>query len=55
MAGDEGAGGQVGDQATIHFGIKVEVEVFDGLLRVAELCLFFAQLQQPRGAPRQFV
>src|ERR1017187_2456937 len=37
---EEGAGGQVEDQATIHLRIEGEVEVVQGLVRVAEGGLF---------------
>ena len=50
VAGDEGAGGQIEDQAAIHLGIEGEVEVVEGLLRVAELGLLFAAA--PAGGRR---
>jgi hypothetical protein len=32
VAGNEGAGSQIEDQAAIHFLVEVEVEVVEGLL-----------------------
>jgi hypothetical protein len=52
---DEGARGQVEDQAAIHLGIEVEVEVVQGLLRIAEGGLLAPSLQQAVAAPGQFV
>src|SRR4029434_365688 len=52
---DEGARGQVEDQAAIHLGIEVEVEVVKRLLRIAEGCLLAPSLQQAVAAPGQFV
>src|SRR5579885_293648 len=55
MAGDEGASGEVEDQAAIHFLVEVEVEVVEGLLGVAELGLLFPPLQQALAATGEFV
>ncbi|HEX6496609.1 MAG TPA: hypothetical protein VF018_14060 [Acidobacteriaceae bacterium] len=52
---DKGARGQIEDQATIHLRVEGEVEVVQGLLRVAEGRLFAAPLQQPIAAPVQLV
>src|SRR5260370_34126960 len=52
---DEGACGQVEDQAAIHLGIEVEVEVVEGLLRIAEGGLLAPPLQQAGAAPGRFV
>ena len=46
---------QVEDQAAIHLGIEVEVEVVERLLRVAEGGLLAPPLQQAVTAPGQFV
>src|SRR3974390_3111889 len=55
MATDEGASGQIEDQAAVHLLVEVEVEVVEGLLRVAKLGLLFSSLQQPFAATCQFV
>ena len=55
VAGDEGASGQVEDQAAIHLLVEGEVEVVEGLLGVAELRLFCPPLQQALATPGQFV
>src|SRR5579883_2299796 len=55
VTGDEGAGGQVEDQTAIHFGVEGEVEVVQGLLRVAKGRLLAPALLQPLAAPPQFV
>src|ERR1700679_4161717 len=46
---DEGAGGQIEDQAAIHLRVKTEVEIIQSSLRVAEGCLFTPPLQQTMG------
>jgi hypothetical protein len=55
VAGDEGAGGQIEDQAAIHLLVEGEVEVVEGLLGIAELGLLCPPLQQALAAPGQFV
>ena len=45
MAGNEGAGSQIEDQAAIHLLVEVEVEVVESLLGVTELRLLAAALQ----------
>ena len=55
MAGDEGTGGEIEDQATIHLLIKVEVEVIERRLWIAELSFFSATLQQPVTSSLQFI
>ena len=52
---DEGAGGQVEDQAAIHLRVEGEVEVVEGLVGIAEAGLFAAPLQQAVGAAGEFV
>ena len=52
---DEGARGQVEDQAAIHLRIEGEVEVVQRLVRIAEGGLFAPALQQPVAAPGEFV
>jgi len=41
--------------SAIHLFVEVEVEVVEGLLRVAELGLLFPPLQQALAAASQFV
>ena len=55
MASDEGGGGKIEDQAAIHLLVEGEVEVIEGLLRVAELGLLFPPLQQALAATGEFV
>jgi len=55
VASDEGAGGQVEDQTTIHLLVEVEVEVIEAPLRVAELGLLGPALQQAIAATSEFV
>src|SRR5580704_17608056 len=52
---DEGAGGQIEDQAAIHLRVETEVEIIKSSLRVAEGGLLAPPLQQTIAAPRQFV
>src|SRR5271170_8105739 len=52
---DEGAGGQIEDQAAIHLRVKTEVEIIQSSLRVAERCLLTPPFQQTVTAPGQFV
>src|SRR3954463_15641762 len=52
---DEGGGGEVEDEATIHLRVEGEVEVVEGLVRIAEAGVFAAALQQAVGAARQLV
>ena len=52
---EEGAGGQVEDQTTIHFRIEGEVEVVQRLVGVAERSLFAPPVEQPLAAPTQLV
>ena len=55
MAGDEGASGEIEDQAAIHLLIESEVEVIESLLGVAELGLLFPPLQQALATQGEFV
>ena len=55
VARDKGAGGQIEDQAAIHLLVESEVEVVEGLLRVAELGLLFPPLQQALATQGEFV
>ena len=55
MPGDEGAGGEIKDQAAICLLVEGEIKVIEGLERIAKLGLFAAALQQPVGATREFV
>jgi hypothetical protein len=48
---DEGAGGQIEDQAAVHLGVEGEVEVVEGLVGIAEAGVFAAPFQQ-RSARR---
>src|SRR6185312_2698615 len=49
---DEGAGGQIEDQAAIHLRVETEVEVIQSSLRIAEGRPFAPPLQQTsRGGP----
>src|ERR1700733_4851494 len=52
---DEGAGGQIEDQAAIHLRVKTEVEIIQSSLRVAERCLFTPPFQQTVTPSGQFV
>jgi hypothetical protein len=52
---DEGAGGQIEDQTTIHFRIESEVEVVQRSVRVAEGGLLAPSFQQAIAALGQFV
>jgi hypothetical protein len=45
VPGDESAGRQIEHQAAVHLLIKAEVEVVEGLLRVAKLGLLCSTLQ----------
>ena len=49
------AGGQIEDQTAIHLLVEVEVEVIEGLLRVAKLGLLCPALQQAIAATSEFV
>jgi hypothetical protein len=55
VPGDEGPGSQIKDQAAIHLFVEVEIEVVEGLERIAELGLLASPLQQAFGAAREFV
>ena len=55
MTRDEGAGGQVEDQAAVHLLVEVEVEVVEGSLRVAKLGLLGPAFQQAIAATSEFV
>src|SRR5208282_3270946 len=55
VARDEGAGGEVEDQAAIHLLVESEVEVVESLLGVAELSLLFPPLQQALTPQGEFV
>jgi len=55
VARDECASGQIEDQAAIHLLIESKVEVIDSLLRIAELLLLGAPLEQTLAPPREFV
>ena len=55
MACDERASGQIEDQATIHLLVESEVEVIESLVRVAELGLLGAPLQQALATQGEFV
>ena len=52
---DEGAGGEVEDQAAVHLGIEGEVEVVERLVGIAEGGLFAAPFQQAVRAACEFV
>jgi hypothetical protein len=52
---DEGAGGEVEDQTTIHLGIKAEVEIIERAVGIAESGLFATTFQQPVGSAGKFV
>jgi hypothetical protein len=49
---DKRAGRQVEDQAAVHLGVEVEVEVVEVFLRIAKLGLFAPAFQQAVTAPR---
>ena len=55
MFGDESAGGQVEDQAAIHLLVEIEIEMVEGLLRVAKPSLFVPPLQQSLAATVEFI
>ncbi len=48
-------GGQIEDQAAVHLGVKLEVEVIQLLVGVAELRLLVAPLQKSCAATGKFV
>src|SRR5579871_626782 len=52
---DEGAGGEIEDEAAIHLGIEGEIEVVERLVDIAEARLFPAALQQAISAACEFV
>ena len=53
--GDESARGQVEDQAAIHLGVEGEIEIVQGLVRVAKPGLLAPPVEQPLAAPGEFV
>src|SRR5208282_4507192 len=55
VACDEGASGQIEDQAAIHLLVESEVEVVESFVRVAELGLLFPPLQQALATQGEFV
>ena len=56
VPGDEGAGGEIEDQAAIHLLVEGEVEVVEGLLRSrGTAACFVPPLQQAVAAPGEFV
>src|SRR5437660_706384 len=55
MASDEGAAGEIEDQAAVHLLVEVEVEVVERFLCIAELGLLFPPLQQALAATSEFV
>ena len=55
MAGDEAAGGQVKDQATIHSLVKVAVEVIQRFLRITKLARNCATICDGAPASAHFV
>src|SRR5436190_4897966 len=52
---NESAGGQIEDEAAIHFGVEVEIEIIEGFLGIAKLSLFAAAIEQAVAAPGEFV
>src|SRR5712692_5004035 len=52
---DKSSGGQIEDQAAIHFGIESKVEVVERLIGVSKTSLLATALQQAVRAARQFV
>src|SRR5580693_2281401 len=52
---DEGAGGQIEDQAAIHLRVETEVEIIKSSLWVAKGSLFTPPLQQTVTASGQFI
>jgi hypothetical protein len=52
---DEGAGGQIEDQAAIHLGVELEVEVVQSLVGIAELRLLCGAAPAGARCGRQFV
>jgi hypothetical protein len=55
MLGDEASGCQIEDKATIEFFVEGKVEVVQGFLRVTELSLFLAALQQSIATAGEFI
>jgi hypothetical protein len=54
-ARDERGRRQIENQAPIHLLVEVEIEVVEGHLRIAKLCLFPAPFQQSVAATSQFI
>ena len=52
---DEATGRQIEDQTAIHLRVEIEVELVQGLVRVAELGLFAPAVEQPFAPPAQLV
>jgi len=52
---DEGAGGEVEDDAAIHLRVEGEIEIVERFVSVAETGLLAAALEQTAGAARELV
>jgi hypothetical protein len=55
MAANEGTPEQLEDQTAIHLGIEGEIEVVQGLERIAKGGLLAPAFEQPVGAPAEFI
>src|SRR5579864_2149755 len=52
---DEDTGSQIENQAAVHLGIEVEIEVIERFLGIAELSLFAPAIEQTLASPLQLV
>ena len=55
VASDEGAGGQIENQAAVHFGIEGEVKAVQGFVGITELSLLAPAFQQPVTTAGQLI
>ena len=55
MAGDEGAGSQLKDQAAIHLGVEGEIKVVEGSEGIPKFGLFASAFEQAVGPPGEFI
>ena len=52
---DEATGGQIEDQAAVHFRVEGEVEVIESRVRIAEARLLAPAFEQPVTAAGEFI
>jgi hypothetical protein len=55
VARDEGASGQIEDQAAIHLLVESEVEVVESAIEIAETGFLSTPVQEPVGTPCEFI